>query len=302
MSEACLVVAFIATATIAPVTAFVKKALGISALTMSSQSSEASIRKAYLVVPFGQLHYAHCPPTTGQSTIPTLPILLLHMSASSSFSMYTLMRKLSKLAYSTFAPDMPGFGGSEDPITHPPDITWYTSLYHTPFSRLSVFAEGCHILGHHSGAIIGTELAKPKLYGPFIKSLTCVGPAVLTAQQCLEMSKTFLEPFNQPKATGDHLLKTWKYLQWEGLSPATDLGLFHRETLDHVRAWKGRSQIYKCVWEYDCKKALSLVADSVQVLDLCAQDHVLWPYFEQFKSVGGGLRGEEIEGGNSGPD
>jgi hypothetical protein len=54
---------------------------------------------------------------------------------------------------------------------------------------------------------MGTELANPERYGRFVKSLTCIGSAVLTAPQRLEMSETFLEPFNQPEVTGAHVLK-----------------------------------------------------------------------------------------------
>ncbi|OAK97402.1 alpha/beta-hydrolase [Phaeosphaeriaceae sp. SRC1lsM3a] len=271
---------------------------------MASQapdSPEPCIRKGYLIIPFGQLHYAYCDPTA-PSTQPALPVLLLHMSASSSQSMYTLMRKLSTLGYPSFAPDMPGFGNSDEPESNPPNIAWYASLYHAAFSALPAFARGCHIMGHHSGAVIGTELANEKRYGSFVRSLTCVGPAVLSAEQRVEMSKTFLEPFNRPDASGHHLIKTWKYLQWEGLSPGSNLALLHREMIDHIRAWKGRTQIYSCVWQYDCAQALLLVPQHVRVLGLCARDDVLWPYFEQFRTVGAGLRGEEIHGGNFGPD
>jgi pimeloyl-ACP methyl ester carboxylesterase len=270
-------------------------------MASQSQSAEPCIRKAYLPLPFGQLHYAHCDALLHR-TQATPAILLLHMSASSSLSMYRLMRKLASLGYTSFAPDMPGFGNSDEPDSDPPDIAWYASRYYAAFSELPAFAQGCHVIGHHSGAVIGTELASGKRYGSFVRSLTCIGPAVLTAEQRLKMSQTFLEPFNRPEASGEHLIKTWKYLQWEGLLPEADLDLLHGETLDHVRAWKGRTQIYKCVWEYDCAQALGVVPDHVIVLGLCARDDILWPYFEQFKSVGGGVRGEEITGGNFGPD
>jgi pimeloyl-ACP methyl ester carboxylesterase len=197
---------------------------------------------------------------------------------------------------------MPGFGASDDPVSDPPNIAWYAGLYHTAFSQFSEFENGCHIIGHHSGAVIGTELGNREKYGAFVRSLTCVGPAVLSAEQRLEMSKTFLDPFNKPMASGDHLIKTWEYLQWEGLSPETGLELLHREALDHIRAWKGRSQIYSCVWAFDCEKALELLPPECKVLGLCAQDDILWTYFEQFKAVNKTVQGEQIKGGNFGPD
>ena len=73
--------------------------------------------------------------------------------------MQTLMRKLSALGYTCYAPDMPGFGASDDPGVDPPSITWYAELYHMSLSHLPGFERGCHVLGHHSGGVIGTELA-----------------------------------------------------------------------------------------------------------------------------------------------
>jgi hypothetical protein len=129
-----------------------------SALAMTSQSPEQRVREAYVAASFGQLHYATCAPATDPCATPNTPILRLRMAASSSLSMYALMRKLCTLGYSTFAPDMPGLGGSDDPITDPPDIAWYASLYHTAFSLLLAFVQGCHTVSQRSGAVIGTEL------------------------------------------------------------------------------------------------------------------------------------------------
>lgn len=211
------------------------------------------------------------------------------------------MSTLSARGYICYAPDMPGFGGSDDPLVEPPDIAWYAGLYYEAFSRHSGFENGCHIIGHHSGAIIGTELGNRQKYRAFVRSLTCVGPAILSAEQRFEMSKTFLDPFNKPVVSGDHLIKTWDYLQWEGLPADKHLELLHREALDHIRAWKGRSQIYSCVWAFDCRQALELLPSACRVLGLCAKDDVLWPFFEQFRMVPG-VVSEEIQGGNFGPD
>ncbi|KAF2108491.1 hypothetical protein BDV96DRAFT_605556 [Lophiotrema nucula] len=124
------------------------------------------------------------------------------MSASSSASMHALMQKLAALGYTCYAPDRPGFGASDDPDIEPPSIAWYAELYHASFSLLPGFEHGCHILGHDSGGIIGTELANAERYGGFARSLTCIGPTVMSAEQRLEMSKTFLEPINKPVPSG----------------------------------------------------------------------------------------------------
>ena len=100
-------------------------------------------------------------------------------------------------------------------------------------------------------------------------------------------------------------MKTWEYLQKMGLSPGplnseNDLDLLQREALDHIRAWRGRQQIYSAVWEQDGEKLLAQVECGVLVL--CAKDDVLWGHFENVKRVemkdGGWLREAVVEGAN----
>lgn len=259
--------------------------------------------KAYLETPHGQLHYVSLVPPDARP----FPVLLLHMSASSSRSFHSLMRDLSSSRYASYAIDLPGFGSSFDPASDPPSITWYADLFHAALLKglPAAFTSGCHIVGHHSGGVIGTELAVK--YPGFCSSLTLIGPTVMSAEERLTMSKTFGDPFNKPVESGEHLLETWNYLKWEGLAPHIHLELMQRETLDHIRAWEGRSQIYACVWAYDMEAALERITaddhDTCPILGLCAPDDILWPYFENFKAFAGPeVVAKEIAGGNFGPD
>lgn len=261
------------------------------------------VRMAYADAPTGQIHYCYCQPRESITTArgsPRLPILLLHMSASSSRCFHKIMPHLAARGYTCYAPDMPGFGSSSDPDADPPGISWYADIYYRIFSGLPGFENGCHVIGHHSGAVIGTELAARG--GAFCRSLTCIGPTIMTAADRRDMSKTFLEPFNKPSASGEHLIKTWDYLQWEGIPP-DKIELLQREALDHIRAWKGRNQIYSCVWDYDCEDAMKQIPPGCRVMGLCAKDDILWPFFENFVALEGpSSSAHEIQGGNFGPD
>lgn len=211
-----------------------------------------------------------------------------------------MIARLDVLGWACYAPDMPGFGGSFDPEADPPSIRWYADLYHETFCAMESFRGGCHVLGHHSGGVIGTELAAR--FSGFVRTLTCVGPTIMASEERAHMSKTFLVPFNKPVSSGEHLKKTWDYLIWEGISPAQELDLLQREVIDHIRAWKGRSQIYKCVWAYDCEESTRNIDEECKILGLCARNDVLWPYFDKFKMVGRQVDSCEISGGNFGPD
>ncbi|KAK4502091.1 hypothetical protein PRZ48_007902 [Zasmidium cellare] len=183
---------------------------------------------------------------------------------------------------------MPGFGESFNPKDDPPSIEWYSSMYHDVFSNVPEFQHGCHIIGHHSGAVIGTDFAAR--YPGVVESLTLVGPAVLTPEERKKMAQKTMEPFNTPVDDGSHLKRTWDYLIEIGI-PANNRDLLHREVLDHARAWRGRMQIYACRIEVECK-----------MLAMCALDDVLWPMFKNVESVGRGIRCEEINGANFEPD
>ncbi|EXJ90265.1 hypothetical protein A1O1_03364 [Capronia coronata CBS 617.96] len=274
--------------------------------TTLPKGDDGALKAAYVDTPEGQIHYYHISPTsaTSEDVSSRLPIFLLHMSASSSRCFHSLMRSLAALGYSCYAPDMPGFGSSFDPAYDPPAIAWYTDLYYNTFSKFPEFQKrGCHLIGHHSGGTLGSDLAAR--YPDFVQSLTFVGPGVMDAAARKEMSKTFLDPFNRPVPSGEHLIKTWDYLIWEGI-PKTNLDLLQREALDHIRAWKGRSQIYACIWEHDVGDSITKMNPSCKILALCAKDDVLWKYFDNIKaltkSLGRDAVCREIKGSNFSPD
>ncbi|KAH8899840.1 alpha/beta-hydrolase [Thozetella sp. PMI_491] len=262
-----------------------------------------SVRKAYADTPLGQVHYRHIAAAAG---VPKKDgaVLFLHMSASDSASGHKLMTHFAAKGYATFAPDMPGFGGSFDPALDPPAISWYVDLYYDIFSKLPECSGGVHLIGHHSGGAIGTEFAVLK--PDFVKSLTIVGPVAMSAEERAEFSKTTMVAFNEPVPDGSHLLKTWNYLTRQGAIPVPTgsedptLGLLHRESIAHIRAWKGRLQIYNCVWQHDGLLLLPQV--KCPVLALCAKDDVLYPLFHYVTEVRPQTETVLITGANFGPD
>lgn len=261
--------------------------------------SVVTIKKAYFDTKNGQqLHYRFS--KLGTSMAITQPsVLLLHMSASSSKSCVALMQELSSRGFFCFAPDMPGFGESFNPKEDPKGIEWYSELYYEFFSKQFEFVRGCHIIGHHSGAVIGIDLVAR--YPGFVESLTLVGPAIMSADERRIMADKTMSPFDKPVADGSHLTKTWNYLLDHGI-PSNNVELQQRELLDHARAWRGRMQIYACVWAYDCAAALGRIAEDCKIMALCARDDVLWPYFGNVKGVRKEVHCQEIKGANFGAD
>jgi pimeloyl-ACP methyl ester carboxylesterase len=261
-----------------------------------------TIKKAYADTPHGQIHYRF---TTAPQTNPH-PIIFLHMSASSSDIFLSLMGTYASLGYACFAPDMPGFGSSFDPVSDPPDIAWYIDLYMAIFSPHPAFSRGnggCHLYGHHSGAVIAVEWAT--LHPQFIKSITLHGPVLMEKEKREEMRSKVTVPFNKPVSDGSHLTKVWEYLQAHGGLRADGeegLEILQMEALNHIRAWRGRIQIYNCVWDHDGPKLFRQV--KCPVLALCARDDVLWGSFGAVRELRPDdelVQVAEVRGSNFGP-
>ncbi|KAJ9142935.1 Alpha/beta-hydrolase [Pleurostoma richardsiae] len=243
-----------------------------------------SIKKAYVDTPHGQLHYHYALPRDR----PPLDVLVfLHKSASSSKSYVKLIEHFHAEGYACYAPDMPGFGSSFDPsetaiqeiLTH--GTRWYIDVFMQAFNTLGIAGPGktFHVLGHHTGASLAIEMAT--VYPEAVKSIGMVGPSVMSAEERAKMKDRFFAPFNQPVRDGSHLLKTWEYLRNMGVGE--DVDLHQREAIDHIRAWKGRNQIYGAIWAQD--KETFFRRASCPILAMCATDDVLYPHFENVRKL-----------------
>jgi pimeloyl-ACP methyl ester carboxylesterase len=136
-----------------------------------------------------------------------------------------------------------------------------------------------HLLGHHSGASLATELAA--LYPTTVLTLCLVGTAIMARSEQIALNTLINIPLNEPIASGAHLQKTWDYLASHGVGD--DLEFKQGEVIDHTRAWKGRTQIYSCVFEQDMWGFFGGVRCETMVM--CARDDVLWPYVENVREI-----------------
>ncbi|KAH8653658.1 Alpha/Beta hydrolase protein [Xylariales sp. PMI_506] len=254
------------------------------------------IKKAYWDTSYGQLHYRYYVP----SGTPKDTLIFLHQSATSSASMTRLMDQYIPLDYACYAFDMPGFGGSFDPPEEAVQqintigTRWYVEFYLATFAAMGL--DNFHIVGHHTGASLGTEMAviRPDV----VKSLILIGTGVMSAEDRAEMKKSYFEPFNKPVADGSHLQKTWDYVARLGVGD--EIEVHQQAALDHIRAWLGRSQIYGALWEQDKERYMREAP--CPVLAMCARDDVLWPYFEKIAALRPDIPLLEIKGAVYSPE
>ncbi len=111
--------------------------------------TESVSRRGYVDTPEGQIHYRE----HGDGE----PVVLLHQTPSSSTMWERVMHRFPE-GYRLLAPDTPGFGVSDAPRTPPPDgLAWYADRIAAFMDVLGI--ERASLVGHHTGAMIATELA-----------------------------------------------------------------------------------------------------------------------------------------------
>lgn len=136
-----------------------------------------------------------------------------------------------------------------------------------------------HIVGHHSGATLGTEIAAN--YPNKVLSLCVIGIGLMSPSEQAQWNSKANVAFNKPVDDGSHLMKTWSYLEKSGADAGgkygfgvKDLDFKHEEFLNHARAWDGRCKIYTCVFKVDLMSLFVKVG--CPILNICSRDDVLY--------------------------
>jgi pimeloyl-ACP methyl ester carboxylesterase len=246
-----------------------------------------------------QLHYRYVLPGAGQREN---AIVFMHKSASSSVSFELLMLHYANEGFPCYAIDMPGFGGSFDPDKaqeveiEQTGTVWFAEILLQALKRLEVTRQKFHIIGHHSGASLATQIAAT--HPDLVASICQIGATTIGPEERARMRERFLVPFNEPAEDGSHLQKTWDYLRHMGLKDSIELR--QREVIDHIRAWKGRMLIYSAVWNQDSETLFASV--QCPTLVLCAQDDVLWEHMANVNTVKPDADTGIVAGANFSPD
>lgn len=245
------------------------------------------VRKGYSDTASGrQVHFRH---RAGDGDT----VIFLHQTASSG-QMYLKTFERLDPRWNCYALDTPGFGGSFDPDPdEAPTMAHYVDWLREAVAALGI--ERAHIVGHHTGACIGVEWAARD--PAFARSLSLCGPVPLTAEERVEFSKHFGTPFS-PTVSGGYLMDNWEYLR--ALGAAADPLLFHREMADMLRAWWGRVQSYKAVWDQDFTGFYRQVR--CPLLIMAAPGDVLRPFLDRAAEIRPDAVRHEVDGANFEPD
>ncbi len=243
------------------------------------------IKKAYLDLPEGQVHYRA---VAGDGP----PLILLHRTAASS-AMYDKLLLALAGRHAVYALDTPGFGASFDPSGRPA-MTDYATWAASAAEALDLGA--AHWFGHHTGANISLQVARE--YPEKVASLMLMGVTYLTHEEREAFRPAFESVFT-PQRDGSHLKQNW---DWVNLLAVTDDALepLHQEFLDTTRAYEGRVQAFRAVWDQDVPYLLDLI--SQPLLLMCAEDEMLFKYFNTMLEALPHARQATFRGGTFAPE
>lgn len=241
------------------------------------------MRCCYVDTPRGQIHYRE---KAGEG----IPIVCLHQTASSSL-MYERFADLFPGPNPIIAIDTPGFGMSFEPADEP-NMASYAEMVGAAIDALGLHE--IHLLGHHTGASIGVEMAVSR--PAKVKSLAMIGPVVLSAEERDQFRGIYPKDFI-PKEDGSHLMQMWQYVRELG---ADDVRLAHREFVDTARAWAGHIRVYRQIWDQDFGALFAKVA--CPMLIMCSEKDVLWTLFARAKEMRPDAMAVQLPGSNFQPD
>ncbi|BCX03118.1 MAG: hypothetical protein KatS3mg053_1056 [Candidatus Roseilinea sp.] len=213
----------------------------------------ARIRKGYADTPWGQVHYRM---TRSPRAASSLPLVLLHQTASSSVMFEKLMDALAD-DYLCIAPDTPGYGESFTPEVAP-SIALYADALYAALQTLGVGA--CWLFGHHTGASIAVQIAHD--HPGFARKIMLSGPPHLTPAQRAAFAERIYPV--APQLDGAHLLPLWRRILDK--EPDVPLDLAHREFTLTLRAGAQYAAAYRAVFSHDFAAQLPRIACPIHLM------------------------------------
>ncbi len=217
------------------------------------------IERGYCAGPNGQIHYRICGPANGE------PLLLLHQSPLSGAQFSAVLPLLAAQGFSALAPDMPGFGMS-DPNPEPNNLEKYAATIPAIFAARNW--SGAHIVGHHTGAVIGAVLAAstPRRVGKLVLN----GFPLLSDVERQHFKSFYFGP-KEPLADGSHLLTAWKN-RLRSTPGWQDLKLMTRYTVEGLVSAEHNWKAFPLIIEADLTALLKALAVPTLLLTNTGED------------------------------
>ncbi len=247
------------------------------------------IRRGFLDVPGGQVHYREC----GEGGV--RPLVLLHPSPGSGLMLAPLLREMGK-SRRTIALDTRGNGDSTA-LTGTPEIADFAAATWEAIDALGI--ESCDLFGSHSGASIALESAiqKPERVAHIIIDNMGLWSAQRQQNQIANNS-----PVVKPDAMGSQFNWAWNYCRdqflfapWYDRREATRRNIdmpsperLHEFVVEVLKALNTYHISYSAVARYAKRDRLPLL--SVPALISSSPSDPLMQYVEEIAGLVSGSR------------
>ncbi|MCS6803274.1 MAG: alpha/beta hydrolase [Chloroflexota bacterium] len=237
-----------------------------------------TIERGYVGRPGCQTHYR----AAGAGA----PVLILHMTPSSSLSWEPMLRALARRGYRAVALDTPGYGLS-DPSSAAPTIGEWAERLAEAAAQLGM--REYFLFGHHTGATIAATIAAE--WPDRVRKLALWG---YTAWPPEVMARNRAAPLSSFSESGQELLdrwNAWKRMVGDRFTP--EMGI--RYVLEVLQAGPHWNIGHRAVAMVDHEALARRVA--ARTLVLCGERDVLWPYCGDCVSWFPNAEGRVIAGG-----
>lgn len=243
----------------------------------------AAIRRGFVDVAEGQVHYRHAGSTGAQAP---LPLVMVHASPGSARLLEPLIGALAARRR-VVAADTLGNGDSSPPEGRAPDIGYFADAHVRALDGLGMGR--FDLYGTHTGANIALEIAiaHPRR----VNRLILDGVSLYSAEERADMLAHYA-PDVKIEADGTQLLRIWTfvrdaYLYWpwyrRDAASRRDVSMpspddLHDKVVEVIKAARTYPLSYRAAIGYDKATRLPLVA--VPTLLACARTDMLMAYFD----------------------
>jgi pimeloyl-ACP methyl ester carboxylesterase len=215
---------------------------------------EPRVRRGYFECRYGQLHVHNAIPPGGGFEEGT-PLLCLHHTGGSG-RVFERFLAVAGRDRSVYAPDTPGFGESDPPLSRPA-ISDYAAAV-GDFLESMRFRQ-IDLLGYQSGALIAAELAvsRPKQ----IRRVVLVSVPILNEPERDALRRGLWVPTED----GSHLIAEWKRTL-ESYGAAVPLEVRARAFAEKLKSGMQASWALAATQQYASRERLALVTQAALVL------------------------------------
>ena len=242
-------------------------------------------RRDYADGPYGQIHF--------RDTSAGRPLVLIHQAPQSSRQFTNVYEPLHERGIRAIGIDMPGFGES-DPTSFVPTIEDWAAVVPSVLDHLGI--DVADIAGHHTGAMVATEVALQ--FPDRVRRVVLNGPFPMDAERrrgLLDgMGKREVE-FEYP-ADGSHLKESYD-IRYELYGAGADPETITRYTLDKFNGyapfWTGHHAAF--IYDHGASIAklehatLILTNTGDQIYEEARMTHAARPDFVYVELEGGGI-------------